>query len=100
MQVDVLGPIRVRVDEGDLVLSATKERALLAALAVNAGSIVSPDALIDAVWGEFPPVSARKTLQTYVSNVRRTLGADIVGTDPNGYVLQVPREHVDLLQFR
>jgi DNA-binding SARP family transcriptional activator/pimeloyl-ACP methyl ester carboxylesterase len=100
VQVDVLGPIRVRVDEGDLVLSATKERALLAALAVNAGTIVSPDALIDALWGEFPPASARKTLQTYVSNVRRTLGADIVGTDPNGYVLQVPREDVDLLQFR
>jgi DNA-binding SARP family transcriptional activator/pimeloyl-ACP methyl ester carboxylesterase len=100
VQVDVLGPIRVRVDEGDLVLSATKERALLAALAVNAGSIVSPDVLIDAVWGELPPASARKTLQTYVSNIRRTLGADIVGTDPNGYVLQVPREAVDLLQFR
>jgi DNA-binding SARP family transcriptional activator/pimeloyl-ACP methyl ester carboxylesterase len=100
VQVDVLGPIRVRVDEGDLVLSASKERALLAALAVNAGTIVSPDSLIDAVWGELPPASARKTLQTYVSNIRRTLGADIVGTDPNGYVLQVPREAVDLLQFR
>src|SRR5262249_4277807 len=60
----------------------------------------SPDVLIDAVWGEFPPVSARKTLQTYVSNIRRTLGADVVATDPNGYALQVKPDEVDLLQFR
>ena len=87
MHVDVLGPIRVHVDGVDVVLSASKERALAAALALNAGAVVSPNALIDALWGDVPPASARKTLQTYVSNLRRALGSETVETDPNGYVL-------------
>ncbi len=98
--VDVLGPIRVHVDGVDVALSASKERALAAALALNAGAIVSPSALIDALWGDAPPASARKTLQTYVSNLRRALGADTVETDPNGYVLNVDRDAVDVWRFR
>ena len=100
MDVGVLGPVRAHTDSGEVVLSAAKERSVLATLALHAGAVVTPDALIDALWGATPPESARKTLQTYVSNIRRALGADVVGTDPNGYVLHVDRDAVDVLRFR
>jgi DNA-binding SARP family transcriptional activator/pimeloyl-ACP methyl ester carboxylesterase len=100
MRVEVLGPVRVHVDGVDVVLNAAKERALIAALAVHAGATVSPEALIDAIWGETAPASARKTLQTYVSKLRRAVGVETVTTTPNGYVLKIERDAVDVLRFR
>ena len=96
----MLGPVRADTGNGVVVLSAAKERSVLAVLALHAGSVVSPEALIDALWGDAPPATARKTLQTYVSNIRRVLGAEVVGTDPNGYALHVERDAVDVLRFR
>src|SRR5207302_1449168 len=78
----------------------TKERLLLAALALSPGRDVTPEALIDALWGECPPASSRKTLQTYVSNLRRRLGADVVSTRPSGYRLQLGADDVDVSRFR
>lgn len=100
VQVGVLGPVRARTDNGEVVLRAAKERSLLVVLALNAGSVVAPEVLIAALWGDAPPATARKTLQTYVSNIRRALGADVVHTEANGYRLSVARNAVDVLQFR
>jgi DNA-binding SARP family transcriptional activator/pimeloyl-ACP methyl ester carboxylesterase len=100
VRVSVLGPVQVRTDRGEVGFGAAKERSLLAVLAVNAGVVVSQDALINALWGDAPPATARKTLQTYVSNLRRALGADMVATDPTGYALRVDREAVDVVCFR
>ncbi len=100
VQVSLLGPLKVQVEAGEVTLGAAKERSLLAALALCPGVVLSPDSLVVALWGEAPPASARKTLQTYVSNVRRTLGADVVGTDSAGYVLRVAPDDVDVTRFR
>jgi DNA-binding SARP family transcriptional activator/pimeloyl-ACP methyl ester carboxylesterase len=100
MRVSLLGPLRVDGESGEVVLGAAKERSLLAALALSTNSVVSADALIAALWGDAPPATARKTLQTYVSNLRRTLGADVVGTEPSGYVLRATGEDVDVVRFR
>jgi DNA-binding SARP family transcriptional activator/pimeloyl-ACP methyl ester carboxylesterase len=100
VRVSVLGPLRVENDAGEVVLGAAKERSLLAALALNRGSVVSTEGLIDALWGDSPPASARKTLQTYVSNIRRALGSNVVGTEPTGYVLHVAADDVDVSRFR
>jgi DNA-binding SARP family transcriptional activator len=61
---------------------------------------VGPDALIDALWGDSPPASARKTLQTYVSNIRRELGPEVISTAASGYSLGVAVDDVDLGRFR
>jgi DNA-binding SARP family transcriptional activator len=61
---------------------------------------VGPDALIDALWGDSPPTSARKTLQTYVSNIRRELGPEVISTAASGYSLGVAVDDVDLGRFR
>jgi DNA-binding SARP family transcriptional activator/pimeloyl-ACP methyl ester carboxylesterase len=100
MKVGVLGPVRALAGGREIALSAAKERSLLAMLALHAGSVVTPVALIDALWGDAPPATARKTLQTYVSNVRRALGPSVLATDPHGYVLHLYGDDVDVLVFR
>ena len=73
MQFLVLGPLEVTAGGGTVRLPAAKHRALLAALLVRANQAVSADGLIEALWDGQPPASAAKTLQTYVSQLRREL---------------------------
>ena len=87
-------------DGGTVAVRAEKEKSVLGALALNAGTVLSSEALIDAVWGDGPPASARKTLQTYVVNLRRALGPAAIRTEAPGYVLCVGPEDVDALRFR
>ena len=100
VHVELLGPLRVESGEGEIALQAAKERLLVCALALRPGSVVSVDGLITALWGDRPPASARKTLQTYVSNLRRSLGAKAIRTEAPGYVLDAAVGDVDALQFR
>lgn len=101
VQVRLLGPIEIDTDDGRLVvLNAAKERSLVAALALAGGATVSTDSLISALWGEEPPGAARKTLQTYVWNLRRALGGDRIATEPVGYSLRISRDEVDVHRFR
>ena len=72
----------------------------MAALALNPGAVVSVDSLIGALWGDDPPFAARKTLQTYVWNLRQSLGADVISTEPPGYALRIAASDVDVGQFR
>ena len=99
--MNLLGPVRIdRAEGGEVLIGAAKERSLLAALALRPGSVMAVDVLIDAIWGETAPRSARKTLQTYVSNLRRVLGPDVVATHPSGYSLRLRPEDTDVGYFR
>jgi DNA-binding SARP family transcriptional activator/pimeloyl-ACP methyl ester carboxylesterase len=100
VRVDVLGPLRVEADRGEVELPAAKERSLVAALALRPRAAVSTDELVAALWGDQPPASARKTLQTYVSNVRRALGPGLIVTRPPGYALDIDPDDVDAVRFR
>jgi DNA-binding SARP family transcriptional activator/pimeloyl-ACP methyl ester carboxylesterase len=100
VRVDLLGPLRVDSESGEVVLRAAKERSLLAALALSPGRIVGFATLTDALWGDSPPTTARKTLQTYVSNLRRALGAEVVATAASGYILRIATDEVDVGRFR
>ena len=100
MQVGLLGPLRVVGDDGMAVgLAAPKARAMLDLLALRAGLVVPGGELIDALWGEEPPRLATKTLQTYVSSLRRTLPAAAIETVGGGYWLAVSADGVDALCF-
>ncbi|HEY6567569.1 MAG TPA: BTAD domain-containing putative transcriptional regulator, partial [Actinomycetota bacterium] len=99
MQFRVLGPLEVDAGDGPIPLGGPKQRAVLANLLVRANQVVPADTLIDGVWGEEPPEQARNTLQTYVSNLRRTLGEDrLQGRDP-GYVLLLDPFELDSERF-
>ena len=56
--------------------------------------------LITALWGDDPPSAARKTLQTYVWNLRQAFGGDIIATAARGYALRVDPDDVDVSRFR
>src|SRR5262245_3288519 len=73
--VDVLGPLRLRVDDVDADVRGPKRRAVLALLAVADGRAVTDDALLDALWPEEIPESGRAALHSHVSRLRGHLGA-------------------------
>ena len=101
MQVGVLGPVRVTVDDAIVVLGSAKQRRLLVALLVDAGRVVSVDRLIADLWGDAPPATALASLRTYVYRLRSCLGAEgtRLRTRPPGYVLDVEPEEVDAYRF-
>jgi predicted ATPase/DNA-binding SARP family transcriptional activator len=100
MEYRVLGPLEVIDDDVVVALNAAKPRALLAMLLLRANEFVSNDRLIDDLWEDKPPATAGKVLQTYISQLRRTLGQEVIETGPGGYRLRVDPERVDLLRFR
>jgi hypothetical protein len=83
-----------------VALGGQKRRELVAALALEAGEVVSRDRLIDALWGEDPPDTARNTLQVYVSQVRKLLPDGLLETTANGYRLAVDPSAVDAFEFQ
>jgi predicted ATPase/DNA-binding SARP family transcriptional activator len=99
MEYRILGPVEVLDGDRVVALPRAKPRALLAALLLRAGETVSREQLIDALWGDDPPESAPNALQVYVSQLRKALGAETIERRATGYVLDVPREQVDLARF-
>ena len=89
MEFGVLGPLRVVEGDREILLRRQKHRALLAFLVLHLGEVVSVDRLLDELWGERPPATAKNSLQNCVSQLRRLLGADVLRTQPPGYVLDV-----------
>ena len=71
----MLGPLEVTSEGGPLALGGPKQRALLALLLLDAGRAVSTDRLVEALWGEQPPRTAATSLQNFVSQLRKVLGA-------------------------
>ena len=99
MEVGILGPVDITEGEAHLTVEAPKERALVATLALNVGTPVPPAVLITALWGDDPPATAEKTLQSHVSKLRRHLGTEVIVSEPSGYVLQVDPGSVDAHRF-
>ena len=98
LDVRILGPLDVQVDGRSLPLGGPQQRAVLAVLALQAGHVVSTARLIDELWGEQVPGSAKPVLQGYVSNLRKAIGAVLVTRAP-GYALELEPEQLDLHRF-
>jgi DNA-binding SARP family transcriptional activator len=67
------------IDDRVVPLGGSKQRAVLAMLALRANRTVGADELIDGLWGERPPASAAKNVQLYVSRLRKALGTNGAG---------------------
>lgn len=108
MQFNLMGPLEVKRDGRIVTPTAAKPRQMLSMLAANAGVIVSAEQLIDDLWPEGPPKSAKTTVQTYVYHLRKTLNQskesswddNVLVTRTAGYVLAVPEENVDVFRFQ
>src|SRR5262245_5811938 len=99
VQFRVLGPLEVDAGDGPIPLGGRKQRAVLASLLVRANQVVSTDALIEDVWGDEAPETARNILQTYVANLRKALRDDRLQGRPPGYILTVDTSELDAAHF-
>ncbi|MFI6901223.1 BTAD domain-containing putative transcriptional regulator [Nonomuraea sp. NPDC050394] len=100
MRVSILGPLEVTNDGVPVAVGGARVRALLAMLALEAGQVVGAERLIDALWPEEPPANAANALQTLVKRLRAALRPYVtVDGRAGGYVLPIPREHVDAHAF-
>jgi DNA-binding SARP family transcriptional activator/nucleotide-binding universal stress UspA family protein len=95
----ILGPLEVWHEGRPVHIEGAKERALLALLLLHAGEQVSVDRLIDDLWGESPPATARKSLQVRVAGLRRAIGGDILLTRGDAYLVRPERNQLDLHRF-
>ncbi|GGW61482.1 hypothetical protein GCM10010503_43210 [Streptomyces lucensis JCM 4490] len=87
-------------DDGVHAIGSPKVRALLAALLLEHGRIVSVDSLKDALWGGAPPVSAQASLHNHVTRLRRLLDdPERLRTVPPGYALRVDQGELDVHVF-
>uniref|UniRef100_UPI003F66A007 BTAD domain-containing putative transcriptional regulator n=1 Tax=Mycobacterium intracellulare TaxID=1767 RepID=UPI003F66A007 len=87
MELGVLGPLQVRRGGAAVGIPGAKPRAILTMLGLHDGSVVPADTLVELLWGEDPPRTADKALQTHISALRRTLGDGFVLTQGAGWVL-------------
>jgi basic membrane lipoprotein Med (substrate-binding protein (PBP1-ABC) superfamily)/DNA-binding SARP family transcriptional activator len=107
VRFEVLGPTRVAAGVGasgadDLdatrALGGPKQRLVLALLLAEPNRVVSVDRLVDGLWGDDPPESARHTVQSYVSELRKVLGPALESVGA-GYRVRVDRTSLDTLDF-
>jgi DNA-binding SARP family transcriptional activator/Tfp pilus assembly protein PilF len=102
VEFGLLGPLEVRRDGALVPIPAGRQRALLAALLLNADTVVLADELIEVLWGAMPPVSARASLHNYVKRLRKVLedaGHQRIATRPRGYLISVGPGGLDVTRF-
>jgi DNA-binding SARP family transcriptional activator/tetratricopeptide (TPR) repeat protein len=100
----VMGPLEWRVAGRVVDLGPQKQRAVLAALLVDAGRLVTLESLVDRVWDDRPPPKARSVLYAHIARIRRLLSSATTTTTlrrrSGGYVLELEPDRVDLHLFR
>ena len=87
VELGVLGPLHVRQYGLPVAIPGAKPRAILTMLGLHGGSVVSADTLVELLWGDDPPRTAAKALQTHISSLRHTLGDGVVVTEGAGWTL-------------
>jgi DNA-binding SARP family transcriptional activator len=100
MEFAILGPLEVRRDGRLVALAGGRLRAVLAALLLHANQPVSAERLAQALWGVDAPPMATRTVQVYVSRLRKTLGEEeLLATTPAGYRLRLAPGQLDAERF-
>ncbi len=98
----LLGPLLVRRGGAVVPVQRGKQRALLAALLLSGGKVVSLDDLAEVLWGPGPPPSARVTIQNYVMRLRKALrdrDGSRISTQSRGYLIRVDPGETDVARF-
>jgi DNA-binding SARP family transcriptional activator len=95
----ILGPLEVWREGRRVHIEGAKERAVLAFLLLHAGEAVLVDRLIDELWGDSAPATARKSVQVRVAGLRRALRGDVLLTRGDGYLASLEPNQLDLHRF-
>ena len=101
LEFRLLGPLEVRRHGTLIDLGPPKQRAVLAVLLLHQNRVVPTARLIDELWGDAPPETARSALQGYVAGLRKGLGDGqaTLSTRAPGYQLQIAPGALDLDRF-
>lgn len=101
MQIRLFGGVAAVTDDGAAVdVGPAKCQTVLAVLALSPGSAVPVSRIVRLVWGEEPPRTADKTLQSYVTRLRKGLGADSIVRTGVAYRLDLTAAAVDVARFQ
>ncbi|MEU1228305.1 BTAD domain-containing putative transcriptional regulator [Streptomyces sp. NPDC005828] len=100
--------MEIRVNGELRTPTAPMARRVLALLVIHADRVVPTEQFIDELWGERPPLRARKTVQTYIYQLRKALSGDedsggsqnLVETHPHGYRLLLRGCRLDVRDFK
>ena len=97
----LLGPVEVRIGGHVRPLGGSRQEKLLATLLLNTDGMITAGKLVDALWDEHPPDTARNQVHNAIAALRRNLGParDVVVTDGAGYRAQVDESQVDVHRF-
>jgi eukaryotic-like serine/threonine-protein kinase len=100
MRFSLLGLLEVASEEtGPVAIGPGKESALLAVLLLHANEPVSVDRLAEDLWAQARPANPEKTIQVYVSRLRKRLGAQRLLTTAGGYVIRTDADELDVERF-
>jgi DNA-binding SARP family transcriptional activator/tetratricopeptide (TPR) repeat protein len=99
MEFRLLGPLQVVDGPRTLPINGFRQRCTLAILLAHLNHVVSPDLLLEELWGEHMPATALQALRVHISQVRKVLGIGVIRTLPTGYVLEVDPDQVDVHRF-
>ncbi|MGW4111196.1 BTAD domain-containing putative transcriptional regulator [Actinosynnema sp. NPDC004786] len=97
MEFGLLGEVRALVDGEPVELGHSRQRCVLAVLAVEVNRPVPVDRLIDRVWGDAAPNGVRTTLYGYIYHLRKAGVA--ISRRSGGYILTADPTTVDLHLF-
>jgi YVTN family beta-propeller protein len=104
IQFRILGPLEVVVGGEERPVPGDKLQSLLARLLLERNRAVATERLVDDLWGDEAPPTARQSLHAHVARLRRVLGTgdngSLLGNDGRGYVLTVDDEQIDAERFR
>jgi DNA-binding SARP family transcriptional activator len=98
LSIGLLGATEISEGHVWLPVPPPMPRALLALLSLRAGAPIHVEAVVDALWGEAPPDSARNAIQVYVSALRKLLGHEAIRSGSGGYALD-PAIRVDAVEL-
>ena len=101
--IRVFGGMGLEGPDGPVSIGGTRQRRLLALLAIRANTVVDIDWLAEYLWTDAErPDSTAPPLRTYVSRLRSAFPEEIrswIETESSGYRLAVPEEAAEHTRF-
>lgn len=100
MELRVLGTVDAVTNGRVLSFLGAKPRTVVATLVLAHGQTVPDDQLAAMLWGARPPATAAAQIHTYMSRLRKHLGAEVrIMRRPPGYALEFVTAVLDLAEF-
>lgn len=101
-ELRLLGPVQLWRGDRQVDLGSGKQRCVLAVLCLADGRPITVESVIDRVWDDTPPPTARSTLFSYICRLRKILASSTLqlANVDGGYRLDAVPDSVDLWRAR